>query len=293
MFVTRSYEQPVDFVAMQRLVARLWFQQAPYVYALPGDLSWWRAATPDDTGIRGATLWYLDDSLVGFVWRAGDDADILYDTAVPGLASAILADVAAKTPPAGLVYAFDRHVDRTDILRSLGYHKGDPLFRMHLMDPNDAPHYAIPQGWEVCQLPAGDAANQDRSDAQRSAFQSTKMTPERYAFARSLPGYTGDWDLVLRTPAGDIAAFVTIWVDHASQTAHFEPVGCVHAYKRQGLTRILLCEALRRLSRAGISTVCVLSAPLSAEHPAGWLYESCGFHLIDHIAQWSRVPQDA
>jgi hypothetical protein len=219
--------------------------------------------------------------------------DILYDTAVPGLASAILADVAAKTPPEGLVYAFDRHVDRTDLLMNLGYHKGETAFRMHIMDPRHAPHYEIPQGWEVCQLPPGSAANLERSEAQRSAFQSTKMTPERYAFARSLPGYTGDWDLVLRTPAGDIAAFVTIWVDHTSQTAHFEPVGCVHLYKRQGLTRILLCEALRRLARAGISTVCVLSAPLSAAHPAGWLYESCGFHLIDHIAQWSRVSQDA
>ena len=293
MFVTRSDESDLDFVAMQRLVARLWFQQAPYVYALPGDLSWWRAATPDDSGIRGATLWYRDDALVGFVWRAGDDADILYDTAVPGLASAILTDVATKTPPAGLVYAFDRHTDRTALLTNLGYYKEEPAFRMHVMDPNDAPRFEIPQGWDVCQLPAGDSANQDRSDAQRSAFQSTKMTPERYAFARSLPGYTGEWDLVLRAPTGDIVAFVTIWVDHATQTAHFEPVGCVHPYKRQGLTRLLLCEALRRLARHGIVTVSVLSAPVSAEHPAGWLYESCGFHLIDHISQWSRVSADA
>ncbi len=293
MFVTRPYESHVDFVAMQRLVSRLWFQQAPYVYALPGDLSWWRATTPDDSGIRRATLWYLDEVLVGFVWRTGDDADILYDTAVPGLASAIMSDVAAHTAPAGLVYAFDRHVERRQVLTALGYHKGDPVFRMHIMDPRCAPRYEIPEGWQVCQLPAGSAANQERSEAQRSAFQSTKMTPERYAFARTLPGYTSEWDLVLRTPAGDIAAFVTIWVDETSNTAHFEPVGCVHAYKRQGLTRLLLCEALRRLALHDIVTVCVLSAPLSAAHPAGWLYESCGFHLIDHISQWSRVPQDA
>ncbi len=293
MLVTRPYQSNPDFVAMQQLVSRLWVQQAPFVYALPGDLTWWRAATPDDSGIRDTTLWYIDDALVGFVWRAGDDADILYDTAIPGLATSILAHVAAHTPSSGLVYAFDRHTDRTDILRGLGYDKGDTAFRMHIMDPRNVPHLEIPQGWEVCQLPAGFAANQERSDAQRSAFQSTKMTPERYAFARSLPYYTGDWDLVLRTPAGDIASFVTIWVDAASQTAHFEPVGCVHPYKRQGLTRMLLCEALRRLADARITTVCVLSAPLSAEHPAGWLYESCGFHLIDHISQWSRVPQDA
>lgn len=289
MYVTRRYQDEHDFGAMQHLASRLWLQQAPYAYMLPGDLAWWRAATPDDTCVRTTQLWYRDDALVGFIWRVDGDVDFLADAAIPGLTHAMLTHIAQTTPAEGLVWAFARHSDRTTILTALGYTRGAAGFRIHLMNPRNAPSVHVQPGWSVESLAPSQDATIARATAQRSAFQSTKMTTERYAFARSMPGYTAEWDLVLHNPAGAIVSFVTIWVDAATQTALFEPVGCVHEFKQQGHTRVLLCEALHRLAGAGITTASVLSDPPSNAHPGGWLYESCGFQPIDMLYQWNRV----
>ncbi|MFM2310328.1 MAG: hypothetical protein RLY87_2450 [Chloroflexota bacterium] len=291
MYQIHGYRDAADFAAMQKLASRLWLQQAPYAYMLPGDLAWWRAATPDDSSIHSAELWRCGDDLVGFTWRVDGDVDFLADTAIPGLVQEMLTHIAATTPSEGVVWAFGRHTDRTTILEALGYTRGEAGFRMHLMDPRNATAVPLPPDWHVEKLAPTLSATTERAAAQRSAFQSTKMTTERYAFARTLPGYSPEWDMVLRDPAGTIISFVTIWVDAATQTALFEPVGCIHVYKRQGWARRLLCTALVKLAEAGITTASVLSDPPSAAHPAGWLYESCGFHPIDTLYQWNRVQK--
>ena len=292
MYTQRRVTDTAGLRTAQQLCARLWQQQAPYAYWLPGDMAWWRAATPDDSALQTLVLWYAGSVPVGATWTMDDAVDIIADTSVTGLFDAMLTQLAAD-PTITTAHAFSRDVGRHAVLRRHGFQPHQPAFRVHLMDPRDAPRIPLTPGWHVSPLPPGDAATSARAAAQRSAFQSTKMTQERYAWARTQPGYTPEWDTVLTTPTGDIAAFVTVWYDHYTNTALCEPVGCVHAYQRQGLTRMLFSTLLQRLAAAGVRTVSVLSLPVSAEKPAGRFYESCGFQPIDEIHAWRRVENSA
>ncbi|MFM2032117.1 MAG: hypothetical protein RLZZ297_882 [Chloroflexota bacterium] len=292
MYTHRPARGDADFVAALALTSRLWRQQAPYAYWLPGDMTWWRAATPDDSAYQTLELWYAGDSLVAASWQLGSAVDIIADQTHPGLYETIVAHL-CESGTVDTLYAFSRDVGRQAVLLTHGFVAGPPEFRVHLCNPATAPHIPLKPGWSVGPLPPGPDATAARAAAQRSAFQSTKMTTERYAYARSLPGYSPEWDTILTDPSGAIVAFVTVWYDAASNTALFEPVGCVHEHKRTGATRMLFGTLLARLAAAGVTTASVLSLPVSAETPAGLFYEACGFRPIDHIHSWQRIRNDS
>jgi mycothiol synthase len=100
-----------------------------------------------------------------------------------------------------------------------------------------------------------------------------------------LPGYDRGLDVVAVTPEGVIAAYVNGWIDPLNRIGDFGPVGALPAYRRQGLTRAVLLESLRRMQTSGMERVCISTGVSNL--PAQRLYESVGFMManttIDYV----------
>lgn len=74
---------------------------------------------------------------------------------------------------------------------------------------------------------------------------------EWYRNIQSAPLYRRDLDIVAATPAGEIAAFCTIWYDDVTRSAVCVLVGTAPEHQRHGLGKAVMCEGLRRLQRMG------------------------------------------
>jgi mycothiol synthase len=107
---------------------------------------------------------------------------------------------------------------------------------------------------------------------------------EVYRILQQAPSYAPELDLILLSPAGEIASFCTIWLDRESGIAEFEPVGTVPQYRRQGLGTALLADASNRLRSAGCSTATVYSWSESAA--ANRLYAGAGLAGRDKVYAW-------
>jgi ribosomal protein S18 acetylase RimI-like enzyme len=113
------------------------------------------------------------------------------------------------------------------------------------------------------------------------------VSDEDYAALMRLPGYHRELDVVAVTPNGVIAAYVNGWIDPLNRIGDFGPVGTLPAYRRQGLTRAVLLEGLRRMQAAGMDRVCVSTGVSNT--PAQRLYESVGFSSVNRYHEYVRA----
>jgi predicted N-acetyltransferase YhbS len=74
------------------------------------------------------------------------------------------------------------------------------------------------------------------------------------------PDYRKDQDIVVVAPDGTFASFCLIWFDEPNQLASLEPVGTLPEYRRMGLAREAIYEAIRRVSAKGAERVIVGSS---------------------------------
>lgn len=276
-------QSDAEFNELLYFVGRMAIQQSPFVYALPGDLDWWRRTISVEEMRSQITIWRRDGIIVGFGWHSDEQVDSIYDGSDSQVWASIVAYYATPAHRHRTLWALRQQTQRQAVLAAFGYQASAAEYRMHAMHPKDAPLITIPAGCTV--VPVSDAHVASRAACQRSAFQSTKMTTDIYYHVRTLPSYTGQWDRVMVNDNGMVVAFCTIWVDSVSGCALFEPVGCHQAYQRQGLTRALICQSLHDLAKAGVDEARVLS--VSDPHaPAVHLYRSCGFQFIDELVPW-------
>jgi len=111
------------------------------------------------------------------------------------------------------------------------------------------------------------------------------VSAEDYTRFMQLPCYEPDLDVVAIAPDGAIAAYVNGWIDPLNRVGDLGPVGARPAYRRQGLTRAVLLECMRRMQARGMDRVCVSTGETNT--PARRLYESVGFQpvnrTLDHV----------
>ena len=167
-------------------------------------------------------------------------------------------------------------------------HDGEAYVEVNLMRSLADPilETGIPTGWqiravaEVGELPS-------RAEAQRTVWHPWTVgdiSDEDYASLMRLPGYHRDLDVVAVAPDGVIASYVNGWIDPINQIGDFGPLGALPAYRRQGLTRAVLLEALRRMKAHGMNRVCVSTG--ESNLPARRLYESIGFKIVNRYLQY-------
>ena len=163
---------------------------------------------------------------------------------------------------------------------------GKTLYAYHMQELDGRiPEPTLPEGYEIMAM-TGDANLTDRVEIHREVWEPSKFTLEKYHRLRKAPVYRQDLDLAVRAPDGRFAAYLIAWLDAASRTALFEPVGARAEYRRLGLSRALIYETLRRLRDLGATRAYVGS--IAEEGPATALYRASGFTTIANWQWWQR-----
>ncbi len=168
-------------------------------------------------------------------------------------------------------HGFERGTDYgTDMLRELD----GPI-----------PEPRVPAGWTV--RPVGDEAEwADRAKLHREVWNPSKHTLEAYRRLRTAPSYRPDLDIVAVAPDGTLASYCIIWHDPGNQIGQLEPVGTHPDFRRQGLSRAVLYEGLRRLQALGAHTAWV-STGAQSDRAIG-LYEAVGFRILFRSQRYGK-----
>lgn len=124
----------------------------------------------------------------------------------------------------------------------------------------ELPEPGLPEGYVVQSM-----ADHNDLDRRRRAFGlGFNHTDPRewpsllsYQELQQAPDYRKDMDLYVVAPDGEHAAFCIVWWDEGNCIANLEPVGTVPAYRRKGLARAVVLEAIRRVADLGAERVFV------------------------------------
>jgi predicted N-acetyltransferase YhbS len=296
----RSYESDaLDLPAMMELVRQRWVAAAPGPADMhPGDIAWQRFKHEDHTSrwFELVRLWDDSDQLVGFsiAYPKGRELSLSLTESAEGDRDLVrqMVDDALALP----VWSEDDHPAENwisvaavadsaleSVLISLGASRvEEPYFRMNgqSLTADDVSPASPPAGWAVRPV-EGPSEYESRLAVHQAAFESLKATIPAYVRLRSAPGYDPELDLVAVNERGVIASFALGWFDGASGTGLFEPVGTLPKYRRQGLSRAVLQEGLRRFRERGARQVYVNS--LEASEAANGVYAAVGFQLAQQI----------
>lgn len=264
---------------------------------------------------RHVRLWHDGDKLIGYA-LLGDDAyfdwQVLPEYEGKGVeeealawAAGLLAELRAgdaerwKGPM--MVGTRIDNAERIAFLEEHGFHRGEYVEVNMLRSLEEAwppealpreatPPPALPSGFHVRAL-SGDASEVlDRAAAHREVWHPWtvgEVTDEQYARFMRMPGYDCDLDVVAVAPDGTIAAYVNGWLDPVNKIGDLGPVGARVAYRRQGLTRAVLLECLRRMKARGMNRACVSTGEDNVA--ARGLYESIGFRIVNRYAEYARA----
>jgi ribosomal protein S18 acetylase RimI-like enzyme len=260
-------------------------------------------------------LWHAGDRLVGYA-LLGDDAyfdwQVLPEVEGKDIESEALAWAeghlaelragdAERWKGPMMVGTRQDNAKRIAFLEQHGFHRGEYVEVNMLRSLGEAlppealpreatPPLALPGGFRVRSL-AGDASEvADRAAAHREVWRPWtvgEVTDEQYARFMRMPGYDRDLDVVAVAPDGTIAAYVNGWLDPVNKIGDLGPVGAREAYRRQGLTRAVLLECLRRMKARGMDRVCVSTGEPNAA--ARGLYESVGFRIVNRYVEYARA----
>jgi mycothiol synthase len=290
---------------MQRLLMEARSRTNDWQYPHIGDLLFWFFMvvchlTPQEF-IR---LWHnADGKLVGYAILGEDpsfDCQVLPEYAWCGIEAEMLAWAEARLTElikqdaqrwGGKLVSGTRQDDvkRISFLEEHGFQRGE-YAEVNMICPLDGliPSPIIPAGCQVRSV-AEEGEISDRAAAQREVWHPWtvgNVSDDDYANFMRLPGYDRDLDVVAVAPDGVIAAYVNGWVDPINRIGDFGPVGARSAYRRQGMTKAVLLECMRRMQERGMNRVSV-STGVSNE-PGLRLYESVGFKIENKYFEYVR-----
>lgn len=180
---------------------------------------------------------------------------------------------------------------RRSFLEQHGFCIGGEFSEVNMLCSLDGliPEAVLPPGCEIRSVAEGsDISN--RAAAHREVWHPYtvgNISDDDYASFMRLPGYDRELDVVAVAPDGVIAAYVNGWIDPVNRIGDFGPVGARPGYRKQGLTRAVLLECLRRMQRLGMNRVSVSTGVSNV--PALRLYESVGFKIENQYLEYVKI----
>jgi GNAT superfamily N-acetyltransferase len=305
---TRLYETEQDLLQMQSLLMQARRRTSDWRFSHVGELNFnFFMVTCHLNPQEFIRLWHNDQGvLVGFAILGEDpsfDFQVLPEYEWCGIEAEALSwaemriDELRRYDPSrwsGVLVSGARQDDtqRIAFLERHGFRYSGEFAEVNMLRRLDEPipDLAIPSGCQVRAVAgAGDVPS--RAAAQREVWQPWtvgNVSDEDYARFMSLPGYERELDIVAVTEDGVVAAYVNGWIDPLNRIGDFGPVGALPAYRRQGLTRAVLVEGLRRMKARGMDRVCVSTTVTNT--PARRLYESIGFKIVNQYLDYVK-PQ--
>jgi GNAT superfamily N-acetyltransferase len=290
---------PAVVAQVRRLIQDVWPVYGPGSEMHVGDLYWslFHRRLPDlenplalwhdaDGALQGMTL-FPGRTWCDMVLRPAHFASSLGEEMIAWAVREFQRKNPQPTEP--LVLRIGRRVTSGERLQFLERHGFRPMNFGYLalaVDAHAEPkHRQLPPGF-VCR-PLRQEDIPSRVAAYNLAFPGEDLSVSDHVALRSCPGHVEALDLVVLNPCGDVVAFCTLWIDEANAAGLVEPAGCHPEYRRQGLTRFVILDGLRRLWELGAkqATVRVHSDNAAAR----LLYQSCGFSLVSNAFGHERT----
>jgi ribosomal protein S18 acetylase RimI-like enzyme len=230
---------------------------------------------------------------------------VIHPTAPPDVARAVLAwaDMRAgelRQPPAEravwFVNVFDRQAERRTELEAWGFADQsnvpeNPWSKVLLTRPVDTPlpTGVLPSGFVL--RPLSGAAEVDAYvELHQAVFESKSMTSAWRQRTLRQPQYRPELDLVIVDPDGQLAAFCIGWLAydeaHSQSIGQIEPIGVRADMRRHGLGRVILAEAISRLSQLGAAQILVETD--NYRDAAFALYTTMGFHVRENVLVYRK-----
>lgn len=147
------------------------------------------------------------------------------------------------------------------------YHRSRPL-------DLPIPTVEIPKGFTIRNI-RGKEDYKQLTEAIKVVFGHDLCTEEVYEQIAKASFYLQDLDIVAVAPDGTFASFCTIRLDSVSKIASLEPLGVHPNYRRRGLARAVIFEALERTRKYKPSAFYISGAANTPE--ANHFYDSIGY----------------
>jgi ribosomal protein S18 acetylase RimI-like enzyme len=259
--VTNLHRVELDYSQAGAALAALgeWIPAGPLTSPLhPGDIGW--ALRFEETVVH---LWLDGDEPVAVSF---DDGDVSRVTLAPGF------DGVALEP------YLKQWCDGIEALAGPGWQVDDGPW-IHLSTALE------PTARTVADLSEEDVA--DRVAVQRSAFERSTFTVERWKTMRDSPAGSRCVEVLIRTPEGVPASAVTGWLAGPGRCALIEPMGTHPSQRGRGYGRQALLAIGEALASRGASAVSVFTPASNTAAVA--LYRSAGFAVVGETRALRRV----
>jgi ribosomal protein S18 acetylase RimI-like enzyme len=270
-----EYAGPVRLRAMQFLAERV----SPATgYRHIGDLAWNWTLYHDRPQVCPTALWYAGDTVVAWAWLELPGALMAQvDPDRPDLADEVLAWAERRAGTGPAIEVCRTETALVDALAGRGYRRRQGPFMACLSRglSDLPPPRALTDGFTCRPVRLGDAPS--RAAVHRAAFDGSRLSTQRYRQMTGAWPYRPDFDIVVETPTGELAAYCQGWYDEANGIGEFEPVGCDPRYARRGLASAACLAVLRAFAAAGGRRAVVYSRGDEAYPVPKLVYESLGF----------------
>jgi len=189
------------------------------------------------------------------------------------------ADVEAQAIAASHGYAFDAEAGSDDGSWS----------QFNMRELTDIPDPALPEGFRF--RTAADVSPAAAVKAHRDAWHPSTFTETAFERVRHTWPYRADLHVLVEAPDGTLAATAIIWLDEATRTAEFEPVGTHRDFRRRGLGAALQLHGMRLAKAAGTTRMLVACLGAPARPAARNLYHSVGFRQLSRDVPQIKVAR--
>jgi len=255
-----------------------------------GNLDFERYGFHDDLTYIYDTSWLImhREEVVGFITLEGEEFVLgllgTFKDQVNEVFKAIEEDLCPSFDT--LVYdVLDQDTQTQEILHARGYKRSDRfryagICRLESLSPVSM----LPHGFVI--RPSREEDINQRVDLFHLPTGGVGISRARYINLIQAPSFDKNLDFVVTTEGDQIVAYCTFWYDPHSQVAIIEPVACVHAYRKKGITKALINHGLNQLKDLGCKVVYVGTGGQNL--PAQKLYESVGFETYGFRYEWEK-----